>query len=94
MTAKDFKAGAAKASEAGRISGAIREAAEAKEAKKAAPKVPHINLALTDEAFDYIKTVAKATGQTQQAFLQKIINDYMTEHKTAYKKAKDLLNSL
>ena len=53
-----------------------------------------VNLALSPEAFDYIKTVSKATGQNQQAFIQMIINKYMADHKETYKAAKKLLNSL
>ena len=60
--AKDFKAGAQKASEAGRISATIKERTAPTE-KPA--KLPRVNLALTPEAFDFIKTVSKASGQTQ-----------------------------
>jgi predicted DNA binding CopG/RHH family protein len=89
--ARDFKTGAQKASEAGRIHETIKERTTPTE-KPA--KLPRVNLALSPEAFDYIKTVSKATGQTQQAFIQMIINKYMAEHKETYKAAKKLLNSL
>ena len=93
--ARDFKQAAAAASEAGKLKATITEATStSKKEKKPAEKLPRINLALTPEQFDYIKTVAKASGQTQQGFIQKIITDYMAEHKKAYKAAKDLFNSL
>lgn len=53
-----------------------------------------INLAYTTENFEYIKTMARATGQTQTAFLNSIIEKDRAAHAAAYKKAKDLLADL
>lgn len=107
-TKEEFTAAAKKAGEAGRITNAISEATSTEKAdpekastkKKAAPKkgdLPRVNIALEKESYDIIKTLAKATGTTQQAVIQRIINEYIAEHKEikkAYDATQKALNDL
>lgn len=57
-------------------------------------KLPRINLAFTPDLYDYIRTMAKMTGQTYTEFINKILREYMENHAEQYKKAVELRESL
>ena len=55
-------------------------------------KLPRINLALTHENYDYVKTCARASGQSYIAFINSIITMHRGTHPEDYEAAKKLLN--
>ena len=56
-------------------------------------KLPRVNLALTQLNYDYVKTCARASGQTNIAFINSIITQHRETHPEEYETAKRLLES-
>ena len=57
-------------------------------------KAIRINMAFTPENHDYIKTMAKITGQSLSSFTNAIIEQYKNEHPGIYEQAKSILNQI
>lgn len=57
-------------------------------------KMPRINMAFTPENHQFIKVMAKVTGNTMTDFANIVIQRYREEHPEVYEKAKDIINSL
>ena len=56
--------------------------------------VPRINLALTEDLYDYVKTMARARGESMTDLLNSIIEKSMQDNAKTYKQAKSFLKSL
>lgn len=56
--------------------------------------LPRINVAFLPETYDYIKTVARASGMTLTDFVNLVLRKYIEEHPEAYDKAKEVRSSL
>lgn len=57
-------------------------------------KEQRINMAFTPDNYDYIKTMAAATGLTMTEFTNKIIASYKDEHSEYYDMAKQMRENL
>lgn len=73
---------------------AAQRKAERKTQGRKGVKLPRINLALSSENYDYVRVMARMTGQTQIDFVNFIIDKHRTEHPEQYEIAKKLLESL
>lgn len=103
--AKDFKAGANAASEAGRIATAIKEATqEPQEPQKRRPGRPrkrakdndamHINLELTSNVYDYVKVMAAARRISMTDFIIEHLENGLAENEKDYKQAKKFFDTV
>ena len=54
-------------------------------------KAIRLNMAFTPENSDYIRTMAKATGQTMTKFINMMIDEYRANHSEIYNQLKELL---
>lgn len=57
-------------------------------------KLPRINLAFSPEVYDFVKTMSKVSGITLTEFVNKVMKQYMDEHREQYEKAIEFRNSL
>lgn len=57
-------------------------------------KLPRINLALSPEIHDYVRTMSRVQGITITEFINSIIAEYMAENRDIYDKAIEFRNSL
>lgn len=57
-------------------------------------KLPRINLAFSQENYDYVRTMSKAAGMTYTEFIDKILRDHKEAHADTYQKIIDIRNSL
>lgn len=71
---------------------AEKRKAEGKTQGRKGVKLPRVNLALTQLNYDYVKTCARASGQTNIAFINSIITQHRETHPEEYETAKKLLN--
>lgn len=74
------------------------EAAEAmqnlKTAGRKGVKLPRINLAFSPDLYDYVRTMARARGETLTEFVNHILRQSMEENQDIYRKAIEFRNSL
>ena len=57
-------------------------------------KLPRINMAFTPQNYDYIKTMAQATGQSLTAFINSVIDASREDNKQLYYKALEFREEL
>ena len=57
-------------------------------------KATRINMAFTPENHQFIKTMARISGQTMTEFTNLVIERYRTEHPEIYEQAKDIIDNL
>ncbi len=57
-------------------------------------KEPRINLAFTPANYDYIKTMARATGKNLTEFCNYVFEKYREEHSETYTQAKAFIEAL
>lgn len=57
-------------------------------------KATRINMAFTPENHQFIKTMARISGQTMTEFTNLVIERYRTEHPEIYEQAKAIIDSL
>lgn len=57
-------------------------------------KLPRVNVAFSPAVYDYVKTMARATGTTYTDFINAVLKQHMDEHGDTYKKAVEFRNSL
>ena len=57
-------------------------------------KATRINMAFTPENHQFIKTMARISGQTMTEFTNLVIERYRTEHPEIYEQAKAIIDNL
>lgn len=53
-----------------------------------------INMAFTPDNHDFVKTMAKITGQTMTEFVNMALEQYRKEHGDVYEKARELFDQM
>ena len=57
-------------------------------------RLHRLNLALSDDMYDYVRTMARASGLTITDYMQRIVSRHMAENTELYEKAKAFRNAL
>lgn len=57
-------------------------------------KLPRINLAVTPQMYDYIKTMSRAAGLSYTEFINVILQAHKEQHEDTYQQAVEIRNSL
>lgn len=57
-------------------------------------KLPRINMAFTPELYDYVRTMSRVSGITLTEFVNRVMKQYMEEHREDYDRAIEFRNSL
>lgn len=73
---------------------AAERAANLKTQGRKGCKATRINMAFTPENHEFIKTMARISGQTMTEFANLVIERYRTEHPDLYEKAKAIIDNL
>ena len=57
-------------------------------------QLPRINVAFNPDLYAFIRTMARATGQSYTDFINEVMQQYMDTHQELYQKALELRKSL
>lgn len=56
--------------------------------------LPRLNLAMSPEMHDYVKTMSTISGLTYSEFVEKVLRQHKETHGETYKKAVEIRNSI
>ena len=57
-------------------------------------KLPRINLAFTSDNYEYVQTMARATGQTMTAFVNQVLDQHRAAHMDTLERMQRFLEEL
>lgn len=57
-------------------------------------KASRINMAFTTDNYEFIKVMARISGQTMTEFANQVIEKYREEHPDIYEQAKDIISKM
>ena len=73
---------------------AAQRAAEMRTQGREGARAARINMAFSTDNYNYIRTMASATGKTMTQFCNLVIEQYRTDHAEQYAQAKALLSQM
>ena len=68
--------------------------AKMKTAGRKGCKLPRINMAFSPDLYDYIRTMSKVSGISLTDFVNRVLRQYMSEHREQYDRAVEFRDSL